>query len=177
MSNKKSLDNFKVCKQSVDNFKIGSWVVYPIHGVGLLKDIDTMTIAGSEISFFVIVFKKNKLVLKLPVQKAIDSGLRNVASKDDLQSIFDTLSTKATRKKIVWSKRFQEYNSKLKSGSLQMVAEVIRDIYRDGGILNLSFSERQIYYEAVERLAKEISIIEDTAEGEVMQKIEKALAA
>lgn len=83
-----------------DIFEIGSWVVYPSHGVGRLESIDKMNIAGSEVEFLVIVFQKNKLVLKIPATKAMQSGLRNVASKDELLPIFEILSTKTTKKRL-----------------------------------------------------------------------------
>ena len=163
---------------SIQNgFQIGSWVVYPAHGVGKLDGVDKFEIAGENVKFFVISFPSNKLVLKLPVEKAIECGLRCVASREQLAVVFKILSTKLQKKRVVWSKRLQEYTAKINSGSLAMIAEVIRDVYKDGGVQSLSFSERQVYYNALDRLVKEISIIENEEEQFIVNKVERCLAA
>lgn len=158
-------------------FEIGSWVVYPSHGVGKLDGIDKFDINGQEVEFFVISFPKNKLVLKLPVSKAIEAGLRQVINKEEMSEILEVLVQKTKKKRLMWSKRAQEYVAKINSGSPILLAEVIRDLYKDGGGTMLSFSERQIYQNAIERLAKEVAIVEETDELEAVKKLENILAA
>jgi CarD family transcriptional regulator len=159
------------------SFKIGAWVVYPSHGVGKLKDIETFEIDGEAIEFFVISFSKNKLILKLPVKKALNMGLREVTNKNNVQDIFDVLIRKTKKRRLMWSKRAQEYELKINSGDPCALAEVIRDLYKEGGDTMQSFSERQIYQHAMERLAREISIVEEIEEAEVIKKLEIILQA
>lgn len=156
-------------------FKIGAWVVYPSHGVGQLTSIDSMEVNGEKIEFYVILFQKNKLLLKLPVKKAISAGLRNVVNQDDLDQIFLNLSQKIKKKRMMWSKRAQEYEVKINSGDPIALAETLKELHKTGGTSMQSFSERQIYQKALERLATEISIAENTEIEEVAKRIETTL--
>ncbi|MDR0695158.1 MAG: CarD family transcriptional regulator [Holosporales bacterium] len=158
-------------------FRIGSWVVYPSHGVGKLDDVESFEINGETIEFFVISFPKNKLILKLPIKKAIKAGLRQVADRSGMQSVFDILSQRTRKKRLVWSKRAQEYETKINSGDLRALAEVVRELYREGKEAAQSFSERQIYQNALERLAREMSVIEDIEEPDAIKKLEIILQA
>ncbi|MDR1391458.1 MAG: CarD family transcriptional regulator [Holosporales bacterium] len=160
-----------------ETFKVGSWVVYPSHGVGKLDDIEKIEINGERMDFFVISFNKNKLVLKLPIKKALESGLRKVVSKEEMKSVFDILIQKGRKRRLMWSKRAQEYEMKVNSGNLLSIAEVIRELYREGGDIVQSFSERQIYQLAMERLALEVSIVEEIEESEAIRKLEVILQA
>lgn len=156
-------------------FKIGAWVVYPSHGVGQLTSIDSMEVNGEKMEFYVILFQKNKLLLKLPVKKAISAGLRNVVNQDDLEQIFLNLSQKVKKKRMMWSKRAQEYEVKINSGDPIALAETLKELHKTGGTSMQSFSERQIYQKALERLATEISIAENTEIEEVAKRIETTL--
>ncbi|MDR1332893.1 MAG: CarD family transcriptional regulator [Holosporales bacterium] len=160
-----------------DKFKIGSWVVYPPHGVGKLEAVEEFEVAGEKAEFFVISIPKSKLVLRLPVKKIDQSGLRRLTNKDDMKNVLDILLQKAKKRKAMWSKRAQEYELKINSGDPCALAEVIRDLYKDGSSGTQSFSERQIYQLAIERLARELSIVEKIAEDEARKKLENILQA
>ncbi len=158
-------------------FEIGSWVVYPSHGVGKLDDIERIEIDEETTEFFVISFNKSKLTLKLPVKRALESGLRKVATKDDLKTIFEALVQKGKKRRLMWSKRAQEYETKINSGDPISIAEVVRELYKAGGDMLQSFSERQIYQQAMERLAREISVVEEIEEADAIKKVEIVLQA
>lgn len=158
-------------------FEIGSWVVYPSHGVGKLDNVDKFEINGDTIEFFVISFPKNKLTLKLPIKKAIDAGLRKITTKSEMKDALEVLSQKTKKRRLMWSKRAQEYETKINSGDPCSLAEVLRDLYKEGGDAMQSFSERQIYQHAMERLAREISIVEEIEETEAVKKLEMILHA
>ena len=156
-------------------FKIGEWVVYPSHGVGQLTSIDSIEVNGDKVEFYVILFQKSKLLLKLPVKKAISAGLRNVLNQEDLEQIFLNLSQKAKKKRMMWSKRAQEYEIKINSGDPMALAETLKELHKTGGTSMQSFSERQIYQKALERLATEISIAENADIEDVAKRIETTL--
>ena len=156
-------------------FEIGEWGVYPSHGVGQLTSIDSIEVNGDKVEFYVILFQKSKLLLKLPVKKAISAGLRNVLNQEDLEQIFLNLSQKAKKKRMMWSKRAQEYEIKINSGDPMALAETLKELHKTGGTSMQSFSERQIYQKALERLATEISIAENADIEEVSKRIETTL--
>ncbi len=158
-------------------FEIGAWVVYPSHGVGKLENIEKFDINGEKIEFFVITFNRSKLTLKLPVAKAIECGLRKVLTKSEMQLALEVLTQKGKKKRMMWSKRAQEYEQKINSGDPVAIAEVLRDLYKDGGDTVQSFSERQIFQQAMERLAKEIAILEEIEESAAIKKLEEILQA
>ncbi|MDR0640572.1 MAG: CarD family transcriptional regulator [Holosporales bacterium] len=160
-----------------DAFEIGGWVVYPSHGVGKLDRVESFEIDGDVVEFFVITFQKNKLVLKLPVKKAVESGLRNVVSKKDMEEAMGILLQKTKKRRLMWSKRAQEYESKINSGDPIAIAEVIRELYKGSGEVAQSFSERQIYQHALERLAREISVVDEIDEEAAIKKLENILQA
>lgn len=160
-----------------NTFEIGSWVVYPAHGVGKLDSIERIELNGEMFEFFVISFDKNKLMLKIPTSKAISAGLRQISTRSDMKEVFDSLRHKNKKKKAMWSKRAQEYEEKINSGDPVSLAQVIRELYKEGGDSALSFGERQVYQLAMERLAKEISIIENIEETEAIRRLEGMLQA
>jgi CarD family transcriptional regulator len=164
-------------KKDASPFDIGTWVVYPAHGVGHLDDIEVLDIDGEKIEFFVISFKKNKLVLKIPVQKAVNAGLRSILSKEEQALVFDTLVQKRKKRRMMWSKRAQEYEFKINSGDPVAIAEVLRDLYKEGGDTAQSFSERQIFQNAMDRLAREIAVLDEIEEEEAVKKLESILKA
>ncbi len=160
-----------------DKFEVGSWVVYPAHGVGKIEQIEHIELDGTTLDFFVINFSKNNLTLKLPINKCEKSGLRHLVDKATLNQVMDILSQKPKRGKSMWSKRAQDYEVKINSGDLLALAQVLRELYKIGGDAMQSFSERQIYHLAMDRLAKEVSLVENTTEDEVILKVETILQA
>lgn len=163
--------------KNVKTFEVGSWVVYPSHGVGRLEGMEKFEIEGKKIEFFIISFNRNKLVLKLPVKKAMDAGLRKVLSRNEMQMALDVLTQRGRKKRMMWSKRAQEYEIKINSGDPVAIAEVLRDLYKDGGEPVQSFSERQIFQQAMERLAREIAILDEIEEEDAVKKLETILQA
>ena len=162
---------------SQKDFKVGSWVVYPSHGVGKLNNIEKIIVDGMTLEFFVITFEKSRLTLKLPVKKAVDAVLRKISSKEGLKEIFDSLLKKSKKRKTMWSKRAQEYEAKINSGNPVSIAEVLRELYKEDGENSQSFSERQVYQQAMERLACEVSVVETIDEAEAVKRIETVLRA
>jgi CarD family transcriptional regulator len=159
-----------------ENFEVGRWVVYPSHGVGKLERIDTFEINGESSDFLVISFPKNNLILKIPVGRATEAGLRELTSKKVMKEAMEVLVQKTKKRRMMWSKRAQEYEAKINSGDPVAIAEVIRDLRKDNDA-TYSFSERQIYQSAIERLAREISVIEEIAEDDAVKKLEMILVA
>lgn len=139
-------------------FNAGEYVVYPTHGVGKVSDITKQTIAGSELELLVVNFDKDKMTLRIPTSKISNVGLRKISDEKTMNEALETLKGKAKIKKVMWSRRAQEYENKINSGNPVAIAEVIRDLYRDENIAEQSYSERQIYEQAVERLANEVSV-------------------
>ncbi len=158
-------------------FSVGSWVVYPSHGVGKLEAIEKFDINGEKVEFFVISFARNKLVLKLPVQKATSIGLRSIFTKKEMDAALLVMQQKGAKKKMMWSKRAQEYEKKINSGDPIAVAEVLRDLYRSSDDQTQSFSERQIFKHAMERFSSEMSVLENIAEEDAVKKVESVLSA
>ena len=139
-------------------FNAGEYVVYPTHGVGKVSDITKQTIAGSELELLVVNFDKDKMILRIPTAKISNVGLRKISDEKTMNEALETLKGKAKIKKVMWSRRAQEYENKINSGNPVAIAEVIRDLYRDENIAEQSYSERQIYDQAVDRLANEVSV-------------------
>lgn len=167
MTNKK--DN------NVIEFKAGDPVVYPAHGLGTIEGVETHSIAGMEVSLYSIAFEKDRMRLKIPVTKAQESGLRKLCSKDYLKDAITTLQGKAKAKRAMWSRRAQEYETKINSGDPVSIAEVLRDLRRPKDDTEQSYSERQIYQNALERLAREVAAVEKTTEDKAMAQLEDVL--
>lgn len=157
-------------------FNAGEYVVYPTHGVGKVVGITKENIAGTELECLVINFTKDKMDEKLPTYRISTSGLRKISDEKTINEAFDTLKGKAKVRKFTWSRRSQEYENKINSGNPVAIAEVIRDLYRNENIAEQSYSERQIYEKAVERLATEVSIFSDCTVEEAGKKITDILA-
>lgn len=157
-----------------DNFEFaeGDYVVYPAHGVGLIEGIEKQTIGGIDVKLYAIYFEKDRMRLKLPVFKALEAGLRKVEINDRLDKAMQTLKGKARIRRTMWSRRAQEYETKINSGDPVAIAEVLRDLKRSNDESEQSYSERQIYQSALERLAREVAVIDKTSEGEAMQRLE-----
>ena len=151
---------------------VGDYVVYPTHGVGQVSEITEETIAGMTIEFLVITFEKNRMTLKIPVSKIETSGLRKLSTESEIKHAIDVMKTSPQQKRIVWAKRAQEYEEKINSGDPVVVAEVVRDLYKRADRVEQSFSERQIYEQALTRLADEYAIIYGLPSDEAISKIE-----
>lgn len=157
------------------NFKKGDYVVYPAHGVGQIDGIETHTIGGSAVSLFAITFEKDRMRLKVPVIKAQTSGLRKLATGDRLKDAMKTLQGRARIRRTMWSRRAQEYETKINSGDPVSIAEVVRDLHRNAGQPDQSYSERQIYEAALDRLARELAAVERIDKDSATQKLNSVL--
>ena len=158
-------------------FKKGDYVVYPTHGVGRITGTEKQEIAGQQLHLFVIEFPKEKMTLRVPVAKADTSGLRLLADSAVMNTAYKTLKGKSRVKRTMWSRRAQEYEAKINSGDPVSIAEVIRDLHRNAGQPDQSYSERQIYQAAFERLAREVAAIDGLDEDAAVEKLERVLEA
>lgn len=140
-----------------NEFSPNDFVVYPAHGVGKIVSIETQEIAGFELEMFVIAFEKDKMTLRVPTNKVEEVGMRSLAPPEVVADAMKTLKGKAKVKKAMWSRRAQEYEQKINSGDLIAIAEVVRDLHRADDQREQSYSERQLYEAALERLTREIA--------------------
>ena len=152
-------------------FNAGEYVVYPTHGVGKVADVTKQNIAGSELELLVVNFDKDKMTLRIPTSKIQHVGLRKISDDKTMNEAFATLKGKAKIRKIMWSRRAQEYENKINSGNPVAIAEVIRDLYRNENIAEQSYSERQIYEQAVSRLASEVYVYSNCSIEEANKKL------
>ena len=157
-------------------FKTGDFVVYPSHGVGQITAIEEQEVAGFKLELFVVSFAKDKMTLRVPTAKAASVGLRKLADTDIVGKALSTLTGRARIKRTMWSRRAQEYEAKINSGDLVAIAEVVRDLYRSEAQPEQSYSERQLYEAAIDRMTREISAVEEITETEALKKIEGQLA-
>ncbi|MAM67575.1 MAG: CarD family transcriptional regulator [Rhodospirillaceae bacterium] len=157
-------------------FAKGDYVVYPTHGVGKVTGIEKREVAGFSLQLFVIMFDSEKMTLRVPIEKVAASGLRKISSKDKMQAVVATLKGRARSKRTMWSRRAQEYEAKINSGDPVAIAEVVRDLYRAPGQPEQSYSERQMYEAALERLVHEFALVERLDVDAATQKIEDILA-
>lgn len=156
-------------------FNPGDFVVYPAHGVGQVKEIQQTAVAGQNLDLIAINFNKDKMMLRIPLNSAKKSGLRQVADASVLDSAIRILKGKAKVKRAQWSKRSQEYLSKINSGDPIAVAEVLRDLYKNPAVAEQTYSERQIYEQAMGRFASEYAVIHHIKESEAAIKVESIL--
>lgn len=157
------------------DFTAGDFVVYPAHGVGQVEGVETLMISGMEVTLYTICFEKDRMRLKLPVSKVKASGLRKLSSKDRLKDALATLQGRSQVRRIMWSRRAQEYEAKINSGDPVSIAEVLRDLKKEGEQDEQSYSERQIYQAALARLAREVAAIENIDEKKASEKLEAVL--
>jgi len=157
-------------------FKTGEAIVYPAHGVGRIVSIEEQEIAGFKLELFVVLFEKDKMVLRVPTAKAGSVGMRKLAEPDMVQKALDTLTGRARVKRTMWSRRAQEYEAKINSGDLIAIAEVVRDLYRSDAQPEQSYSERQLYEAALDRVVREISSVNKVTETEALKLMEESLA-
>ena len=164
-------------KQEELQIDTGDYVVYPTHGVGKVIGVETEEIAGHKLDLFVISFDKDRMTLRVPVSKAPTSGLRKLSTRKIMEEAMSTLKGRARVKRTMWSRRAQEYEAKINSGNPVSIAEVVRDLHRNVGQPDQSFSERQIYEAARDRLAAELAAVDKTDVEKATEKLEKVLRA
>ena len=157
-------------------FKVNEWIVYPSHGVGRIVAIDEQEIAGIALELFVITFEKDKMTLRVPTGKSESVGMRKLAEEPTVKKAIETLKGRARVKRTMWSRRAQEYEAKINSGDLIAIAEVVRDLYRSESQPEQSYSERQLYEAALDRMAREIAVVEKLDERGAVQRITDVLA-
>jgi CarD family transcriptional regulator len=141
-------------------FSVGDSVVYPAHGVGAIQGVETQAVAGMSLEVYVITFDHEKMTLRVPTGKAKTAGLRPLAANDVMSKAMTTLKGRARVKRTMWSRRAQEYEAKINSGDLVSIAEVVRDLHRADNQPEQSYSERQLYESALDRMAREVAAIE-----------------
>ena len=156
-------------------FKTGEFVVYPAHGVGQISSIEEQEVAGMSLELFVISFEQDKLTLRVPVAKIKSVGMRKLAEEDLVQKALDTVTGRARVKRTMWSRRAQEYEAKINSGDLIAISEVVRDLYRSDDQPEQSYSERQLFEQAMDRMSREIGAVNRLTLTEAVQLIEKNL--
>jgi CarD family transcriptional regulator len=158
-------------------FATGDLVVYPTHGVGLITAIETQEISGHTLSVFVVTFDKDRMTLRVPLGKAKGSGLRKLSSRKEMDAALAKLRGRSRAKRTMWSRRAQEYQAKIASGDPASIAEVVRDLFRNGGQPEQSYSERQIYQAALDRLVRELAAIDGIDEQSAHQRLHQVLKA
>ena len=156
-------------------FKLEEFIVYPAHGVGQIVAIEEQEVAGFKLELYVISFAKDKMTLKVPTPKVVSVGMRKLAEPALVQKALDVLTGRARIKRTMWSRRAQEYEAKINSGDLIAIAEVIRDLYRSEAQPEQSYSERQLYEAALDRMAREIGAVEKMTETETLKVIDTQL--
>jgi CarD family transcriptional regulator len=157
-------------------FKTNEFIVYPAHGVGRIVGIEEQEIAGMSLELFVITFDKDKMTLRVPTGKLQSVGMRKLADDDIVKRAMETLKGRARVKRTMWSRRAQEYEAKINSGDLVSIAEVVRDLYRSETQPEQSYSERQLYESALDRMAREIAAVEKLDERGAVQRITEVLS-
>jgi len=162
------------CQQRF-GFETNQYVVYPTHGVGRIVAIEEQEVAGCKLELFVITFEKDKMTLRVPTSKTQSAGMRKLSDDAVVVRALETLKGRARVKRTMWSRRAQEYEAKINSGDLITIAEVVRDLYRSESQPEQSYSERQLYEAALDRMAREISAAQDVDESIALQKVAEAL--
>jgi CarD family transcriptional regulator len=163
-------------KQDI-GFKKGDFVVYPTHGVGKILGIESQEISGHSLQVIIIHFDKDRMTLRVPVAKAKNSGLRKLSSKKVMDTAMATLKGRSRVKRAMWSRRAQEYEAKINSGDPVSIAEVVRDLHRNADQPDQSYSERQIYQAALDRLVRELAAIDGIDEQAATQRLHQVLKA
>mgnify|MGYP001766865649 FL=1 len=165
----------KKTSQTRHGFKAGEYIVYPAHGVGQITGIEDQEIAGYKLELFVISFEKDKMTLRVPVSKIATVGMRKLADTAVVKKALETVKGRARIKRTMWSRRAQEYEAKINSGDLIAIAEVVRDLYRADSQPEQSYSERQLYEAALDRMAREVAAVDHISETEAIRQIEQNL--
>jgi len=158
-------------------FKKGDFVVYPTHGVGKILGVETQEVSGHSLQLIIIHFEKDRMTLRVPVAKAKNSGLRKLSSRKVMDAALQTLKGRSRVKRAMWSRRAQEYEAKINSGDPVSIAEVVRDLHRNADQPDQSYSERQIYQAALDRLVRELAAIDGIDEQSAHQRLHQVLKA
>ena len=172
---KKNIEKNTSKKSKKKAFKAGQHIVYPAHGVGKVTGIEQEIIAGFDIETYVVLFEQDKMTLRVPTEKAENSGMRALSNELILKDAFTTLKGRARIKRTMWSRRAQEYEAKINSGDLILVAEVVRDLHRTDSQPEQSYSERQLYERATDRMVREVAAIEKTDKGSAIELVLETL--
>jgi CarD family transcriptional regulator len=157
-------------------FKTSEFIVYPAHGVGQIVSIEEQEVAGARLELFVISFIKDKMTLRVPTSKIVSVGMRKLSETPMVKRALETLKGRARIKRTMWSRRAQEYEAKINSGDIVAIAEVVRDLFRSESQPEQSYSERQLYEAALDRLSREVAAVQRLTETEAIKEIEAALA-
>ncbi|MFZ1815160.1 MAG: CarD family transcriptional regulator [Rhizobiaceae bacterium] len=157
-------------------FKTGEYIVYPAHGVGQITAIEEQEVAGHKLELFVVNFEQDKLTLRVPVSKIATAGMRKLSEPETIEKALKTVQGRARVKRTMWSRRAQEYEAKINSGDLIAISEVVRDLFRADNQPEQSYSERQLYEAALDRMAREISAVNRISTTESVVLVEKSLA-
>jgi CarD family transcriptional regulator len=166
-----------MAKAKQADYSAGDFVVYPTHGVGKVLGVETQEISGISLELIIIKFDKDRMTLRVPVEKAQNSGLRKLSTRKVMDSALTTLKGRSRAKRTMWSRRAQEYEAKINSGDPVSIAEVVRDLHRGDDQPDQSYSERQMYQAALDRLARELAALEKIDEVAAAQKLEDMLKA
>ncbi len=166
-----------MAKKTDFTFEEGDFVVYPTHGVGRILGSEKRTVAGTDMTLLVIRFEQDRMTLRVPMEKAISLGLRTLSSSKQMDDAIDTLQTKAKVRRTMWSRRAQDYEAKIKSGDPVEIAKVVRDLRKKDTATEQSYSERQMYQAALERLAREYAAIQDIDKDSAAVKLEEIMDA
>lgn len=158
-------------------FRPNDYIVYPAHGVGQIISIEEQEVAGFKLELFVITFEKDKMTLRVPTNKATEVGMRSLSSPDVIDAAMKTLKGKAKVKRAMWSRRAQEYEQKINSGDLISIAEVVRDLHRNDDQREQSYSERQLYEAALERLTREVAAVSGGDEVAAAKQVDEVLTS
>ena len=158
-------------------YDAGDYVVYPTHGVGRVLGIEKQEISGMTLDLIVVKFEKDRMTLRVPIEKAANSGLRRLSSRKMMDSALTTLKGRSRVKRTMWSRRAQEYEAKINSGDPVSIAEVVRDLHRNADQPDQSYSERQMYQAALDRLSRELAAVEKIDELAASEKLEALLTA
>ncbi len=158
-------------------FQVGDHVVYPSHGVGKIVGIESHTVGEQALQMFVISFEKERMTLRVPVAKITSAGMRRLSSPEKMDAAVSALKGRVRARRVMWSRRAQEYEAKLNSGDPVSIAEVVRDLHRNVGQPDQSYSERQMYEAALERLAREFAAVQKIDPTQAAERLEKVLRA
>ncbi len=156
-------------------FKANEYIVYPAHGVGRVVEIEKQEIAGTTLELYVIDFEKDKMKLRVPLAKVESVGMRKLSDKDMIEKGLKVLKGRARVKRTMWSRRAQEYEAKINSGDLISIAEVVRDLFRSDRQPEQSYSERQLYEQALDRMAREIAAVKKIDDAAAVAEVEQVL--
>jgi CarD family transcriptional regulator len=167
----------KDIKDKDSGFRKGDFVVYPTHGVGKILGVETQEVSGHSLQLIIIHFEKDRMTLRVPVAKAKNSGLRKLSSRKVMDAALQTLKGRSRVKRAMWSRRAQEYEAKINSGDPVSIAEVVRDLHRNADQPDQSYSERQIYQAALDRLVRELAAIDGIDEQSAHQRLHQVLKA